>query len=240
MEEKKTSGIYKAHRQNQREWILEAAEDLFIQRGVTQVTMADIAEASHVTRATLYQYFDNKQQITLEIYKIIMEEWREMFERRLQPFDGSGFEKLAEFASIFLGHILGNPREVRFISEFNYLSTRDIPSGQVHEILETYLGGHILNLIEMIRQGLADGSLRPELDPQLVLSALLNLNSSVLGRLGAMHNHLETGYAQAAERGFRELYRIFLVGLKNDFHPMAADPDRSAGLKSQQPNNLII
>jgi AcrR family transcriptional regulator len=52
-----TTGIYANHRENQREWILEVAENLFIEKGIEKVTIADIATASRLTRATLYRYF---------------------------------------------------------------------------------------------------------------------------------------------------------------------------------------
>lgn len=47
------------------ERILDAAAELFAERGVTAVGMADIAKAAGCSRATLYRYFDNRQAVRI-------------------------------------------------------------------------------------------------------------------------------------------------------------------------------
>ncbi|WP_067697779.1 TetR/AcrR family transcriptional regulator [Nocardia jejuensis] len=47
------------------ERILDAAAQLFAERGVTSVGMGDIAKAAGCSRATLYRYFDNRQAVRL-------------------------------------------------------------------------------------------------------------------------------------------------------------------------------
>ncbi|MCB1291539.1 TetR/AcrR family transcriptional regulator [Mycolicibacterium sp.] len=43
--------------------ILDAAGELFAQRGVTEVLMSDIAAAAGCSRATLYRYFENREAL---------------------------------------------------------------------------------------------------------------------------------------------------------------------------------
>ncbi|AEJ60738.1 regulatory protein TetR [Spirochaeta thermophila DSM 6578] len=57
--------IYKAHRKNQRERILNAAGKLFLEKGVDSVSIEAIAKEAMITRRTIYQYFDNKFEIAL-------------------------------------------------------------------------------------------------------------------------------------------------------------------------------
>ncbi|UFS93625.1 TetR/AcrR family transcriptional regulator [Nocardia huaxiensis] len=45
--------------------ILDAAAELFAERGVSNVGMADIAKAAGCSRATLYRYFDNRHAVRL-------------------------------------------------------------------------------------------------------------------------------------------------------------------------------
>ncbi|APA95794.1 TetR/AcrR family transcriptional regulator [Nocardia seriolae] len=47
------------------ERILDAAAQLFADRGVTAVGMGDIAKAAGCSRATLYRYFDNRQAVRI-------------------------------------------------------------------------------------------------------------------------------------------------------------------------------
>ena len=57
------TGQYTKHRQNQRETILNEAEDLFIKKGIEQVTISDITKIARITRPTVYQYFSSKEAL---------------------------------------------------------------------------------------------------------------------------------------------------------------------------------
>lgn len=52
-----------------RESILNAAEKLFIEKGVGATTIADISKASEYSRRTIYAYFESKEEI---LYHIIL------------------------------------------------------------------------------------------------------------------------------------------------------------------------
>ena len=51
------------------ERILEAAYELFSTRGIEQVAMTDIAENSKIGVASLYRYFETKDEIAMSIIK---------------------------------------------------------------------------------------------------------------------------------------------------------------------------
>jgi AcrR family transcriptional regulator len=76
-QKKENKGIYSAHRKSQRERILVVAQELFIEKNIEPVTIADIAAASHLTRATIYKYFPNLKAIAFEIFKAIIAGWHE-------------------------------------------------------------------------------------------------------------------------------------------------------------------
>lgn len=52
----------------QRESILNAAQALFLQNGLENTSMIDIASRAGITRVTLYRYFANRDAIALEIH----------------------------------------------------------------------------------------------------------------------------------------------------------------------------
>ncbi len=104
-----TNTIYVIHRENQREWILEVAEDLFIQKGIEQVTIGDIAKASRLTRATIYKYFSNKEEIAQEIFKSVTKGWRDRNEREVWGFQGTGYQRLERFLTLFVYQFVSEP-----------------------------------------------------------------------------------------------------------------------------------
>jgi AcrR family transcriptional regulator len=42
------TNTYVNHRENQKEWILEVSENLFIEKGIEQVTIGDIAKCHYL------------------------------------------------------------------------------------------------------------------------------------------------------------------------------------------------
>lgn len=56
----------------QRASILDAAERLFVERGIDTTRMVDIAAAAGITKVTLYRYFPNRDVIALEIHLRMM------------------------------------------------------------------------------------------------------------------------------------------------------------------------
>ncbi|WP_405167701.1 TetR/AcrR family transcriptional regulator [Nocardia sp. NBC_01499] len=63
------------------ERILDAVRALFIDKGVSGVGMAEVAEAAGCSRATLYRYFDNRQALYVafagrEARQVIERVWR--------------------------------------------------------------------------------------------------------------------------------------------------------------------
>lgn len=56
----------------QRARILDAAQKLFLQNGLENTTMVDIATEAGITKVTLYRYFSNRDVIALEIHVRMM------------------------------------------------------------------------------------------------------------------------------------------------------------------------
>jgi len=51
----------------QHERIVDAAEQLFLEKGIESVSMSDIAAQAGITRVTVYRYFANRDEIALKV-----------------------------------------------------------------------------------------------------------------------------------------------------------------------------
>jgi hypothetical protein len=67
---------------------------------------------------------------------------------------------------------------------------------------------------DLIRDGIADGSLRHDLDPELTLHAVINTVVGAQRRLASLGDKVEQEYGQPVDRLFRETVRILLLGLR--------------------------
>ena len=209
-----TTGIYAAHRENQKEWILEVAENLFVQHGIEAVTLADIARAARLTKATLYRYFTGKEEMAQEIFKVVTRGWGERNEREVWALPGSGYEYVERFVLAHFTYLFQNSREARFVAEFNYKYAQAWPPELMTQLLTATLGEERRRLLDAIRTGQAEGSLRPDIDAELMLAAIFNFNSGMLSRVGEMGNKLEGEYGLSLEAIFSQVARIFLDGLR--------------------------
>jgi AcrR family transcriptional regulator len=70
-------------RGQQQEQVLDAAMRLFAERGFDDVTMADIADASGVARATVFNYFGSKHGVVDAVTESVIIFYRELLDRAL-------------------------------------------------------------------------------------------------------------------------------------------------------------
>ena len=71
-------------RQARMDLILDGAETLFTEKGYNDTSISDIAEASDFSRTSIYQYFNNKE----EIYLLLLERYTDMLTDRLRVATG--------------------------------------------------------------------------------------------------------------------------------------------------------
>jgi AcrR family transcriptional regulator len=209
-----STGIYAAHRENQREWILEVAENLFTQHGIEAVTLADIAKAARLTKATLYRYFSSKEEMAQEIFKIVTRGWRQRNEAEVWALPGNGFAYVERFVISHFNYLFHNSREARFVAEFNYKYAQAWSPDLMTQLLLETLSEERQRLLESIRTGQADGSLRADIDPEVLLATIFNFNSGMLGRIGELGDKLEGEYGLSLQTIFSHISRIFLDGLQ--------------------------
>ena len=77
--------------------ILDSARKVFVEKGFKDVTMKDIVEACEISRGGLYLYFDNTEQILLEILQMEAEEADDLFTGHISEEDTA-----ADILTLFL------------------------------------------------------------------------------------------------------------------------------------------
>src|SRR6476620_11853768 len=93
-------GLRERKKLRTREAIATVALDLFAERGYQQTTVAEIAEAAEVSKATLFAYFPSKEEIVFSETAPLREDLlRELRER---PSGLSALETLRAFAAAHL------------------------------------------------------------------------------------------------------------------------------------------
>jgi AcrR family transcriptional regulator len=207
----KKQKIYHAHRENQNERILEAAEELFIRDGIDNVSMGAIAKTARLARKTLYEYYTNKQEIAFAILQIIADERTSNFERPPQP-EGTGFQRVEGYL-LHMVHLLeSHPEHFRFLVEFNMLYARE---GGAERLRQVFVGRSDYPL-QMIKLGIRDGSIRPDADADLLCASLLNLVAGMNTRFALLGSQVAEEYGFPALDMYHEICRNFLRGIQTN------------------------
>lgn len=204
---------YHAHRERQRRRILEAAEKLFDKHGIGPVTMADITSASGVRASTVYQYFSNKEEIVWAITAMVLEGLAAQAKSAIDTA-GTALDKITALLNVMAGWLERHPEKVRFLGQFDAIYARDWPTERLLTLEAKINPRGFRYFSELVRLGIADRSLRPDLDPDLTLHAVINAVVGAQRRLASFGSRVEAEYGQPVDRLFRETIRIILLGLQ--------------------------
>jgi TetR/AcrR family transcriptional regulator, cholesterol catabolism regulator len=205
-------GVYQHHRDNQIERILEAAEMLFIRDGIEHVSISAIADEARIARKTLYRYFSDRDEIARAIYQKFIETLK--FTAPSQP-EGTGYQQLEQFASWIMNDLTINQAHQRFLVEFNALYARDVNTDRSYQQISPSGSGAKDGIAQIIQRGMADGSLRTDLDPDKVSAAFLNLIIGMNARFALLGNMISIEYGQREQDIYQEICHIFLRGLQS-------------------------
>ncbi|MCS7007148.1 MAG: TetR/AcrR family transcriptional regulator [Thermoleophilia bacterium] len=182
--------------------ILEAAVDVFAERGYHGARVGDIAERAGVAHGLLYHYFASKEDLLQTIFR---ESWGELLERvrAVAASEEPATEKLAGVAKILLRTWRNNPALVTVMVRDVARSAR--LERQLDEVREAF---EILERI--IREGQERGELRADIDPQLAAWIVYGgleevLTGWVLGGLRDRESDVETAERTAVALALRGL-----------------------------------
>ena len=102
--------------------ILKSAEKLFAYKGFKATSMREIAEQSGITKATIYHYFKNKEEILFTIMNEAMERaYANLEEINLSKMNSK--EKFREILKFYIKYYAGNQEGlILLVNEQNYLT----------------------------------------------------------------------------------------------------------------------
>jgi len=175
------SGLREQNRTEQRERILTAAWDLFAERGFDEVTVADVAAAAGVARATVFNHFESKQGLVEALTVRNLDLYGEMLERALaDPDTPTPVLVRALFDGIGTG--IENTRRVQrgVFREIARLQLGFDEGGPAQRMNEANLA----RVVALFELGQKRGDVRRDHDPDALALAFSNLvNGTITGWL---------------------------------------------------------
>ncbi len=85
-----------------REAVLRTAAELFLEKSYSRTSMNDVADRLHITKPALYHYFQNKEEILIECYRLGVGLIEEIL-NEIAGQSGDGLQKVEAFIHSYAG-----------------------------------------------------------------------------------------------------------------------------------------
>ena len=162
--------LYLLHREKRMEEAVYVAAELFLKDGIESVKMTDVADAAAMGVASLYRYFGSKNVLVIRAGALLWRDVRTLYKPRL---DSAGMAALTGLDQIRLMFSLAEElyRDHRafisFVGELDeFLKDEELPPVELVRYQDSLLDYYAV-FRAAFEKGVADGSVRPEVDPEL-------------------------------------------------------------------------
>jgi AcrR family transcriptional regulator len=136
--------------------ILNAAEDIFTQKGFDDARMEDIAEETGVSKGTLYLYFKSKNDLIFAILDRMFErEFKQFADLEKQP--SSATETIWMITDMICKDIVGMIRLIPIVYQFLALAFRN---KLVQAALKRYINYYLDILTPIVQRGIDSGEFK--------------------------------------------------------------------------------
>jgi len=149
-------------RENRRDEILRAAQDLFHRQGYANTSLDDIARAVGIKREGLYYYFPNRTQMLIEIIKPLGLQLRDRV-REILESDASPDEKICQTVENHLMRFENRFAESKITLRDDYFAENDAVLAEMGPIWNDYEALWVAIIEEGQKQGVFDASLDPRI-----------------------------------------------------------------------------
>ncbi len=157
-------------RENRREEIVSAAQELFLRHGYSNTSLDDIARAVGIKREGLYYYFPNRPQILIEIIKPLGLQLRDRVQE-IQESDAPPEEKMRLSVENHLMRFENRFAESQITLRDDYFLENEEVLSEMRPIWDDYERLWIL----IIKEGQGTGVFDEGLDPRIAHLGILGL-----------------------------------------------------------------
>lgn len=188
--------------------ILEAAINVFAQKGVAKTKMADVAKAAGIGKGTIYEYFNSKEDIFAESFRYFMLQVETAIARRLFRI----YDPLEKLDAIIDGWVeVVQQTSTAFLAimmDFWAEGVRHEDKTAAFDLKEMYAESREM-MIRIIEEGITKGTILP-VNSTIAASILIGAMDGLMLQWILDHGLFEVD--EAAE----VLKKSFVEGLKRD------------------------
>ena len=172
-------------REQNKRTVIEAALACFLEQGIEQTKISEIARRAKLTERSIYRYFETKADLVLASALLFWDDNQQRIERAhaANKPGKSGTEQIYEILCAYANLFFTNRREIIFVQEAEGYLNRNGKSALLDNKPPTPFESSHAPLANAIRAGIADGSVKPGANVELLY---YNTYDALLGLLQKM------------------------------------------------------
>lgn len=161
--------------------VMEATSSLLDEVGVSALTVRQVAERAGVAQGTIFMYADNKSDLVNKVFGLrIAKKWHKLLD------DLAGHPPLERVEEFYLGCVDIFYSDLENVQAFYREMARN-DSEQLESVVS--LLGRLRELLALAKES---GSLRPDVDVEVLNYSYQGLYSNIIGLAGEARDHAAT------------------------------------------------
>ena len=176
-----------AGEKNKEKLILDSAVSLFTSKGYLATRMEDVAKAAGISKGLTYFYYKNKEDLFMALTKKAFDQFKDEFREVYRSKAKSGPEMLSDLLVKIV--VFAKANQVYYDSILNFLDLlkkynnpetrklidpKTLESSRFRKLLEIHHEPAKIGIM-MVSQGIKDGSIRAELQPEITFYTIWSM-----------------------------------------------------------------
>ncbi len=177
-------------KEQRRNCILDAAEEIFFNRDIHLATMDEVAEKAEFSKGTLYLYFKNKEELYYGLVIRALNLLKEMFKNAVARHK-TGLEQVRAIGEAYYEY---SQKYINYFHMIIHYEASQLKNTISEEVLQRchQLGREVMELVaSAIAQGVRDGSMRPDLNPLRTAYLLQGLSTGIIQLISREKEHID-------------------------------------------------
>ncbi len=201
-------------KERRRRTILKAAKKLFFKKGLESTTMDEVAEKAELSKGTLYLYFQSKEILALSIIK----ETSDLLNREIRAAADSGksgIQRIIDITEALTDFFRKRRKEFQF---FRYMDSITASLGSENDILLDWKSGVeelIQVVLAVVLEGMEDGSIRKDVEPDRAAFIYSNMVLSFLIRLSSHQGVILMSPRMSEEEIIESMFKMIIKMLES-------------------------
>jgi AcrR family transcriptional regulator len=154
--------------------LIEKCTEVFTSCGV-KVSMDEMSRMLGVSKRTLYEFFDSKENLICECVSFIMKRVKCQIDTHFSNNKNNVIEKLFPMSNPILQKLLAGDN--RFLMDVKRLHI-DIFQKTIEKHVESYQK----HLIDIIKEGMKEGVFLPDINPEMIIDVIFTIHQLLINK----------------------------------------------------------